>query len=113
MLLAQEFAFEKTAKSILTVPGRKDLLKTTLAKKPYIRKMLRFSRKLDALANHSNSKWAKFGIPIAKSLAFISMSITGYSMGASLGEAINHNFDLDKPVKPNKKVAQSKLCYTA
>jgi len=91
------FGLEKTAKLFLTDEGQKKLISSNLSKNKYVSKLLNFSQNLDKTAKAAGaSKIAKFGIPIAKACAFIACSITGYKIGAALGDHINDELKAGK-----------------
>ena len=89
--LGMMFGFEKTAKTFMTGQGRTWFAKTSLGQTQKGKTLLKFMRKLDAfsIAAGKTSKWAKFGIPIAKGLAFVAMSMAGYALGSKISDNIN------------------------
>lgn len=101
--LGTMFAFEGISRSFLTDTGRTKFCKTALAKTAPMKSVLKAMRRLDAFCKVAgkSSKWVRFGIPIAKGIGFVCVSITGYSIGANLGDTINKNRKAQKSINYN------------
>ena len=89
--LGTMFLFEATGKRFFMEPVRKQFAKTALGKKSWVSKLLKQMDRLDNFHKTAgkSSNWVKYGIPILKGLAYVGMSITGYSVGAVAGNKIN------------------------
>ncbi len=83
--------FEETSRALMTSAGRKALSKRAFAQKGIVSKALDMMSRLDKYTQTAgaSSPLAKFGIPIAKGIAFVGLSIAGYSIGNKIGKAIN------------------------
>ena len=89
--LAGMFTFENASKLFLHPEGRAKLLKYGFGDKGLVKHLMKAMAYVDKIAsNPGSSKWLRIGIPVAKGLGFVGMSILGYSLGSKIGNNINY-----------------------